>query len=111
MVRRCTHHSHNGSCNSNSSSSSKGHKQRTTSCSAGPLPSRPGNGCLHSQHKPVLLTAYAGAGAGLLSSMGSNPGCLPQRGLLLAESMSVQDIGKVGVVVATTTVLQLCLTT
>ena len=54
-----------------------------------------------------MLTAYAAAGAGFLGSgdlrsslLASSACSMPQRGLLLAESVGVQDIGKVGAVMA-----------
>ncbi len=47
-------------------------------------------------HKPLTMKTSGGAAAGdarLLSGSGS--GAMPQRGLLLAENITVQDVGKV----------------
>lgn len=48
------------------------------------------------QYKPLAMSFSGGAYcAGDIRLMSSSPGGLPQRGLLMAESVNLEDIGKV----------------
>lgn len=53
-----------------------------------------GSACSYT-HKPLTMTYSGGAAAGDARLMSSGSGAMPQRGLLLAENVSVQDVGKV----------------
>lgn len=98
---RCAHH-HSTNCATAStaparSSCSKcgGQRQRPAASTATGL-RREGSGTQVGQYKPLPMSFSGGAYcAGDVRLMSSSPGGLPQRGLLMAESVNLEDIGKV----------------
>jgi hypothetical protein len=96
---RCAHH-HGANCPAASaarSSCSKcgGQRQRPAASTAAGL-RREGSGTQVGQYKPLAMSFSGGAYcAGDVRLMSSSPGGLPQRGLLMAESVNLEDIGKV----------------
>lgn len=92
---RCSHQ-HNASCTGRGCNKCGVQRPRPSVSSAGG-PRREASGSQTSAAGKPLVMSFSGGAycAGDVRLLSSSPGGLPQRGLLLAESASVEEVGKV----------------
>lgn len=94
---RCIHQQHSGTCSGRNCAKCLAQRQRQAVSTSGSLGlRREGSGTQVGQYKPLTISFSGGVYcAGDMRLLSSSPGGLPQRGLLMAESVSVEDLGRV----------------